>query len=103
VWFYDITADGFSLDDKRSPIDANNIPDLLAKWPGREEGPSSYRVPLEKILENDCSLAAGRYKTVTTESVNHDVPAEILSDVLKLENEIIRGGNALLKQIGNKK
>ena len=38
---------------------------LLAKWPSREEGPNSYRVPIEKIKENDWSLAAGRYKPVT--------------------------------------
>ena len=57
VWFYDLTADGFSLDDKRTPIEANDIPDVLAKWPNREEGPNSYRVPIEKIRENDWSLA----------------------------------------------
>ena len=75
---------------------------MLAKWPAREEGPNSYRVPIEKIRENDWSLAAGRYKPVTTEAANHDAPAEILEDVLKLENEIIRRGGALLKQIGGK-
>ena len=48
----------FSLDDNRTPIDANDIPDVLAKWPGREEGPNSYRVPIEKIRANDWSLAA---------------------------------------------
>lgn len=103
VWFYDITADGFSLDDKRTPIDANEIPDVLAKWPGREEGPHSYRVPIEKIRENEWSLAAGRYKPVTTEIVNNDAPMEILGDVLKLEGEIIQRGNALLGQIRGKK
>jgi hypothetical protein len=76
---------------------------VLAKWPKREEGPNSYRVPIEKIKENDWSLAAGRYKPVTTEAVNHDAPAEILGDALKLENEITRRGNALLAQIGAKK
>jgi type I restriction enzyme M protein len=96
VWFYDITADGYSLDDKRAPIDANDIPDVLAKWPNREEGENSYRVPIAKIRENDWSLAAGRYKPVTTTAVNHDAPAEILGDVLKLENEIIQRGNSLL-------
>lgn len=103
VWFYDITADGFSLDDKRIPIEANDIPDVVAKWPSREEGPNSYRVPVEKIRGNDWSLAAGRYKPVTAAAVNHDAPAEILSDVLKLESEIIQRGNALLTQIGGKK
>ncbi|WP_424363090.1 HsdM family class I SAM-dependent methyltransferase [Methylocystis parvus] len=95
VWFYDLTADGFSLDDKRTPIAANDIPDVLAKWPTREEGPNSYRVPIEKIKEHGWSLAAGRYKPSTAEAVDHDVPAEILNEVMKIEGEIIRRGNAL--------
>jgi len=103
VWFYDMTADGFSLDDKRTPIEANDIPDVLAKWPNRDEGPNSYRVPIEKIKANDWTLAAGRYKPVTTEAVNHDNAADILGDVLKLENEIIKLGKALLTQISSKK
>ena len=103
VWFYDLTADGFSLDDKRTPIEANDIPDVLTKWPNREEGANSYRVPIEKIKENDWSLAAGRYKPVIAEAVNHDAPADILRDVLKVENEIIRRGDALLAKISDKK
>jgi type I restriction enzyme M protein len=103
VWFYDLTADGFSLDDRRTAIEANDIPDVLAKWPAHEEGPNSYRVPIEKIRENDWSLAAGRYKSVTTKAVNHDTPGEILGDVLKLEHQIIRRGNELLAHIGGKK
>jgi type I restriction enzyme M protein len=102
VWFYDITADGFSLDDKRSPIDANDIPDVLAKWPGRDEGPNSYRVPIEKIKENDWSLAAGRYKSVAIHPTKHGASADILRDVLELEDEIIRRGRVLLTQIGEK-
>ena len=91
VWFYDLTADGFSLDDKRTPIEANDIPDVLAKWDKREEGANSYRVPIEKILESeDCSLAAGRYKPVTTEAVKHDAPQDILREVLDLEDEITK-------------
>lgn len=103
VWFYDLTADGFSLDDKRSPIEANDIPDVIAQWPNRTEGPNSYRVSIEKIKENDWSLAAGRYKPVTAETVSHDAPKDILRDVLTLESEIIKRGNALLAQIGGKK
>ncbi len=103
IWFYDLTADGFSLDDKRTSIEANDIPDVLAKWSNRDEGPNSYRVPLEKIRENDWSLASGLYKSVTTEVVNHDSPAKILGDVLKLENEIIKHGNVLLERFEAKK
>ncbi len=100
VWFYDITADGFSLDDKRTPIEANDLPDVMAKWEKHEEGPNSYRVPIAKIKENDWSLAAGRYKPVTTEVVDHDAPADILRDVLKLEGEITERAGKLLKQLG---
>jgi type I restriction enzyme M protein len=91
IWFYDITADGFSLDDKRTPVEANDIPDGLAKWEKREEGPNSYRVALEKILaSDDLSLTAGRYKPVTVQAVQHDNPQEILREVLELENDIIK-------------
>lgn len=103
VWFYDLVADGFSLDDKRTPIEANDIPDVLSKWPNHEEGANSYRVPIEKIKENGWSLAAGRYRIVNAETVNHDAPADILREVLKVENEIIRRGDALLAQIGDEK
>ena len=54
------TASASTTSARRSS--ANDIPDVLAKWPSREEGPNSYRVPIEKIRENDWSLAAGRYK-----------------------------------------
>ncbi len=103
VWFYDLTADGLSLDDKRTPIDANDIPDVLAKWPLREEGPNSYRVSFDTIRENDWSLATGRYKPVTTNVVNHDPPLTILRDVLNLENDIIHKTNLLIAHIGGKK
>ena len=88
VWFYDLTADGYSLDDKRTSIEANDIPDALAKWPNCDEGPNSYRVPIEKIRENDWSLAAGRYKPVTAEPVHHDNPRRIVAEVLAIEARI---------------
>lgn len=95
VWFYDLTADGYSLDDKRMPIDANDIPDVLAKWPNREEGPNSYRVPIEKIRENDWSLAAGRYKPVIIDPPNHDAPQHIVAEVLAIEARITAKLNSL--------
>jgi type I restriction enzyme M protein len=103
VWFYDLTADGFSLDDKRTVIDANDIPDVLAKWPNREDGPNSYRVPIEKIRENDWSLAAGRYKPVTTEAVNHDEPIQILAEVAGAERKILEGIEKLAAKLEDKK
>ncbi len=103
VWFYGLTADGFSLDDNRTPIQANDIPDVLTKWPSREEGANSYRVPIEIIKENNWSLAAGRYKTVIAQAVNHDAPADILREIIKVENEIVRRGDILLAKIRGKK
>ena len=99
VWFYDLTADGFSLDDKRTPIESNDIPDVLGKWPAREEGKNSYCVPIEKIKKNEWSLAAGRYKPVTTAAVNHDAPPDILRAILKVESEIMNRADALLDKI----
>lgn len=103
IWFYDLTADGRSLDDKRTPIETNDIPDVIAKWPGREEGPNAYRVPISKILENeDYSLSAGRFRLVTAQATNHDVPQDILREILDLEDDIAKKTNALLKSLREK-
>ena len=100
VWFYDLTADGLSLDDKRTPTDTNDIPDVLAKWPQREEGPNSYRVPMEKIEANDLSLAAGRYRPVSVQLTTHDAPRKILHDVVALEDRILAQIKRLLTEVG---
>lgn len=97
VWFYELTADGNSLDDKRTPIEANDIPDLLAKWPGREVGPNSFRVPVEKIRENGWQLMPGRYKPVRLDAVRHDAPPDILADVIRMETEIAERAKALME------
>lgn len=103
VWFYDLTADGFSLDDKRTPVETSDLPDVLAKWPARDEGANSYRVSIDRIRENDWSLAAGRYKPTVVSTVNHDAPCDIIRDVLTLEKEILLRGNALLAKISGGK
>jgi type I restriction enzyme M protein len=100
IWFYDLTADGFSLDDKRTPIETNDIPDVIAKWEKREEGANSYRVPIAKILESeDFSLSAGRYRLVTAQATNYDTPQDILTEVLELEEEITKKTKHLMKAI----
>jgi type I restriction enzyme M protein len=95
VWFYELTADGYSLDDKRTPIEANDIPDILAKWPNREEGPNSFRVPIERIRENGWQLMPGRYKPVRLDAVKHDPPEQILADVIRMEKEIVQRAEKL--------
>jgi type I restriction enzyme M protein len=102
VWFYELTADGYSLDDKRTPIEANDIPDILAKWPGREAGLNSFCVPVEKIRENGWQLMPGRYKPVRPDIRIHDAPADILSDVIRIETEIAERAKALKEGLTSK-
>lgn len=101
VWFYDITADGFSLDDKRTPIQENDIPDVLARWPGREEGDNSYRVPIEKIKDYEFSLASGRYKPEALVVVKHEDPKKLLSEIVHLEEQITSKAKKLIGSLEN--
>ncbi len=92
VWFYELTADGFSLDDKRTPNSEKplgDIPDVLAKWQSKEEGPNSFRVPIEQIQENNWTLMAGRYKPLVVSTVKHDSPDKILGEIIELETKIV--------------
>ena len=99
VWFYDMTADGFTLDDKRTPMAANDIPDLLAKWPEREEGPNSYRVPIETI-EGERAEPGGRpVQTGGGGGGPPRRPGRILREVIAIEREIIARGESLLAQL----
>jgi type I restriction enzyme M protein len=100
VWFYELTADGYSLDDKRTPIEANDIPDILTKWSGREEGPNSFRVPVERIRENGWQLMLGRYKPIRLDVVEHDTPADVLADVIRMETEITERAKRLRQKVG---
>jgi len=102
VWFYELTADGYSLDDKRTPIEANDIPDIIAKWPNREEGPNSFRVPIDRIRDNGWQLMVGRYKPVRLEAVHHDPLAKILEDIVRIENQITERANKLQKDLAAK-
>lgn len=103
VWFYELTADGFSLDDKRTETsDKNDIPDVLAKWPNREEGPNSFRVPVEKIRDNGWQLMPGRYKPVKLDAQKHDRPADILADVVRIEKEIAERAERLRQTLARK-
>ncbi|MCI0561464.1 MAG: SAM-dependent methyltransferase, partial [Nitrososphaera sp.] len=102
VWFYELTADGLSLDDKRAPIEGNDIPDILVKWPNREEGPNCFRVPIEKIRETRWQLMLGNYKPARLDAVKHDPPDQILADVIRLEKEIAERAERLKQTISVK-
>jgi len=117
VWFYDVEADGWSLDDKRQPLlpdeklgplpeqplseeehEKNNLPDALARWASRTstecERPrtaQSFCVPKAEIAEKNYDLSLNRYREVVYEEVQHDPPQKILAELKVLESEILQG------------
>ena len=111
VWFYDMRADGFSLDDKRTPQpDQSDLPDILTRWhdyrsggkaeAGRQRTEQSFLVPKDEIAGNDYDLSINRYKEVEYEAVEHDAPQEILTRLAKLEAEIAEGRKELEGLLG---
>ena len=126
VWFYDLEADGFSLDDKRTPLlDAdklgprptvelmevehtkNNLPDVLSRWANRDgdeldrpRTAQSFCVPRDEIEEHGYDLTLNRYKEIEYEEVEHRPPLEIISDLVELEGEIQKGLDELKGMLG---
>ncbi|WP_143416133.1 class I SAM-dependent DNA methyltransferase [Geobacillus sp. E263] len=105
VWFYDMKADGYSLDDKRTPIEENDIPDIIARFHNREaekerkRTEQSFFVPVEEIRENDYDLSINKYKEIEYEEVQYEAPSVILERVETLEKEIMQGLQELKKMI----
>jgi len=125
VWFYDLQADGWSLDDKRQPLLSeeklgpvpdvalsevelmkNNLPDVLARWALRDgterERPrtaQSFCVAWADIEANGYDLSLNRYKEVMPDTVQHRAPREILVELNRLETEIQRGMRELAELV----
>jgi len=102
VWFYDMQADGFSLDDKRSPQpEKSDLPDVLRRWrdrgaeESRKRTEQSFLVPRAEIAENDYDLSINRYKEIEYEAVEYDPPMVILERLADLEQEIAEGRKEL--------
>jgi type I restriction enzyme M protein len=102
VWFYEMTADGYSLSDSRTSVNENDIPDILQKWPNREEGIHSFKVSREEMAEYDDVLTPGRYREKYAEMVDHNTPVEIIADILKSEEQITKMLHVLQKQLAHK-
>ncbi len=94
VWFYDMKADGFSLDQKRDPVPQNDIPDVIARYRNleaeadRSRKEQSFVVPVEEIRANDYDLSINKYKEVERVKVEYEQPAVILDRIKALETEI---------------
>jgi type I restriction enzyme M protein len=107
VWFYDMMADGFSLDDKRQPIADNDIPDLLRCWQQRDSAQDTNRkgkaffVPREEIQANAYDLSINRYKEIEYEEVSYEPPKVILQKLRALEADIRQDLDALEEMLGD--
>jgi type I restriction enzyme M protein len=93
VWFYDMQADGLSLDDKRQPIEANDLPDIVARFQNlaaeinRARTDKSFLVPIDEIQANKYDLSINRYKEVVYEEKTYEKPAVIISQIEQLDKE----------------
>lgn len=99
VWFYDVQADGFSLDDKRTPIKDNDLPSLISEFKARDKSlatsdkndktQKAFWVSKDDIANNKYDISINRYKEVVYEEETYDPPKEILGKLVSLENEIL--------------
>lgn len=101
VWFYDMQADGYSMDDKRNKIETNDLPEIVREWKKRKEQADSKRtnkffwVDKKEIEENDYDLSLKMYKEIEYDKIEYEDPKVILGRIDELEKEIIQGINNL--------
>ena len=105
VWFYDMKADGFSLDDKRNPITDNDIPDIITRFHNldaeaeRSRKDKSFFVPVEEIREKGYDLSINKYKEIEREKVVYEASDVLMGRIEKLESEIQQAIIELKKMI----
>lgn len=105
VWFYDMQADGLSLDDKREEIEENDIPDIIERYNNiekendRKRTDKSFMVDVEEIRENGYDLSINRYKEIVYDKVEYEDPKAIIEKIRKLEDEIQTGLNEIDKLV----
>lgn len=108
VWFYDMKADGFSLDDKRQPISDNDIPDIIKRFhalseeENRKRTEQSFFVDKKEIVENDYDLSINKYKEIVYEQVEYEPTDIIVGKIEKLEEDIQAEMKELKKLLGLK-
>jgi len=97
VWFYDMQADGFSLDDKRTQIDQSDIPDIIERFhnlaaeESRDRTEQSFMVPKEEIVSNEYDLSINKYKKSTYVEETYPHPKDLLAEIKALDLDIARG------------
>lgn len=109
VWFYDMTADGFSLDDKRSSIKDNDIPDIISRFKNleqekdRKRTDKSFMVSKKEIEENDYDLSINKYKEVEYKAVEYPPTSEIMANIREIEKQIVIKLDELEKELKKSK
>lgn len=97
VWFYDMQSDGFSLDDKRTAVDENDIPDIIRRFKNldaeKERGRTekSFFVPKKEIVDNDYDLSMNKYKKIEYVPIKYPSTQQIMTDLNEMELEITKG------------
>ena len=97
VWFYDMKADGYSLDDKRSPIEANDIPDIIQRFQNRDgekdrkRTEQSFFVSKQEIADNDYDLSINKYKEIEYVPVEYPPTKQIMAELHDLEDQVQKG------------
>lgn len=93
VWFYNMEADGYSLDDKRTKITDDDIPDIVKRWKNindeskRERTDKSFLVPVKEIRDNKYDLSINRYKEVVYDEKEYQQPREIIKEIEEIDAE----------------
>ena len=106
VWFYDMKADGFSLDDKRSEVSENDIPDIIIRFhnleaeTNRARTEQSFFVPKQEIVDNGYDLSINKYKKVEYVAVEYPSTQEIMTNLRELEMQIGQEMEELEKLLG---
>lgn len=89
VWFYGVESDGLSLDQRRQPFpERNDIPDLLARWPGRDVSARSWLATADGIAKEDFNLSAVRYRSQVTSAIETPDPRTLLSNLRRVHQEV---------------
>ena len=105
VWFYDMKADGYTLDQKRTECQENDIPDVIARFHNpegeatRSRKEQSFLVPVEEIREKDYDLSINKYKEVERQKVEYEAPDVILGRIEQLQGEITKAFDELKTMI----
>ncbi len=106
VWFYDMQADGFSLDDKRTAVAENDIPDIIERFKNldgekdRARTEKSFFVEKDEIIANDYDLSINKYKKTEYVAVEYPPTSEIMANIRELEIEIGSAMDELEKMLG---